>query len=536
MPSITINDVTIEVPDGTNVIQAAEMSGQEIAHYCYHPGLSVAGNCRMCLVEIKALSSKQPNGLPKLQIGCNTIVQDGMVIESENEKVRDARRGVLEFLLINHPIDCPICDQAGECKLQEYYIDYGGHDSRFELKSKTEKHKAVAIGPGVMLDQERCILCTRCVRFLEEVTETHELTIHERGDHSELSLAHGKSVDNPYAANIVDICPVGALTSREFRFEARVWYLQSTPSVCTGCSTGCNIEVHSRAGSIYRVKPRSNFEVNDYWMCDYGRAIFSDNGRADRLLSSLSRESGGFVNARFEDAALRSARALQSEPGPIAVVASADLSLEEGFLLGEIAEQLGGGLKIITSPASSEFCDDGFLISEDRHPNRQGLLALGYVEARRLHKSVNRLLVARDNPAAGEESWDAYLESAGATIVISDNFDETTAYADHVIAVGSHFESDGTFMNGKGRVQRFAKAVDAPTGAVEGWRALGYVLGALGGTRYESAEEVFTALAARHLGLSGIGYDALGNDGVQSGVSAQWAGASVPLDAAALDR
>ncbi len=513
MPKVTINGMEIEVPAGTNLIRAAELSGQEIAHYCYHPGLSVAGNCRMCLVEITALSEKQPKGLPKLQIACNTVAQDGMVVESENPRVRSARRSVLEFLLINHPIDCPICDQAGECKLQEYYMDYGRYRSRVDVVDKVHKHKAVPIGSDVMLDQERCILCTRCVRFLEEVTESHELTIRERGDRCELSLARGKSVDNDYAENIVDICPVGALTSRAFRFHARVWYLESTESVCTGCATGCNIDVHSRGGSMFRVKPRANEDVNRYWMCDYGRTVFADSVGPRRLLSSLSRGVGGFVPSRFEDAALRAAEALKSAKGPVAVVGSAGLSLEEGFLLGQIAEALGGGEKIVISPRDSEFADDGVLISSDRFPNRAGLKSIGFVESETLSYRADRLLVARADPATGVDSWPGVLEAAAATVVFADTRDETLEYADEILAVGSHFEGDGTFVNRDGRVQRFRKVVDPPGGSVAGWRALAYILSALEGPTYASAEEVFAALAKDVPAIPGLDYEALGSTG-----------------------
>jgi ferredoxin len=234
MPTVEIDGRSIEVENGATVIEAADELGIEIPHYCWHPGLSISGNCRMCLVDIEKS--------PKLQIACNTRVNDGMVVHTDSERTKTAQKAVLEFLLINHPIDCPVCDQAGECKLQEYYMDYDRQRSRIELPDKVRKKKAVPVGPLVMLDQERCILCARCTRFLDEVTQTHELAIHQRGDHAEIRLAPGKTVDNPYAGNIVDICPVGALTSRDFRFRARVWYLQKTDSVCGACANGCNVE------------------------------------------------------------------------------------------------------------------------------------------------------------------------------------------------------------------------------------------------------------------------------------------------------
>jgi NADH-quinone oxidoreductase subunit G len=263
MPTVEIDGTKVEVADGQTVIQAADRAGIEIPHYCWHPGLSISGNCRMCLVEIEKS--------PKLQIACNTRVTDGMVVHTTSEKTKTAQKAVLEFLLINHPIDCPVCDQAGECKLQEYYMDYDRQRSRMPLEDKVHKGKAIPIGQHVMLDQERCILCARCTRFCDEVTKTSELGIFERGDHSRIELAHGKTLDNPYSINVVDICPVGALTNREFRFKARVWYLERTDSVCGACANGCNMEIYHREGRIFRFQPRANMDVNDYWMCDAGR-------------------------------------------------------------------------------------------------------------------------------------------------------------------------------------------------------------------------------------------------------------------------
>ena len=492
MPKVTINDISIEVADGTNVVQAAEQAGFEVPHYCYHPGLSVAGNCRMCLVDIRALSDKQNNPLPKLQIGCNTIVQEGMVVETENEKVREARQGVLEFLLINHPIDCPICDQAGECKLQEYYMDYGRYGSRFALGDKVNKEKATPIGPDVMLDQERCILCTRCVRFLDEVTESHELTVTERGDHSELTLATGEWVDNAYATNIVDICPVGALTSREFRFQARVWYLESSPSICAGCSTGCGISVHERRGQIYRIKPRYNEDVNGFWMCDAGRRTAEDNAE-DRVDAHLVREGGPFVESQPKAASRRGAVSLQGA-GRVAVVASAQTTVEEAFLLSRIQTALGGGERIVVSPAESEIADDGRLISTDRFPNRRGLLELGFREGTDLRDSADCYLIARADPVGEGGQWASRLENAASVVVLAARQSETLAYADVILAASTHFESDGSFMNRSGLVQSFAPVIDAPGQATAGWVLLAWLLEGLESNEgYSNAEEVTAA-------------------------------------------
>ncbi|MFN2425768.1 MAG: 2Fe-2S iron-sulfur cluster-binding protein [Candidatus Binatia bacterium] len=494
MATVTINGKTLEVPDGTNLVRAAEMAGQEIPHYCYHPGLSVAGNCRMCLVDIRAMSAKQPNAMPKLQIGCNTIVQDGMVVESNNPRVEEARQGVLEFLLINHPIDCPICDQAGECKLQEYYMDYGRYHSRFALDEKVDKGKVIPVGPDIMLDQERCILCTRCVRFLEEYTGTCELGLTERGNHAELTLAAGKQVDNPYATNIVDICPVGALTSREFRFRARVWYLDSTPSVCAGCATGCNIDVDSREDRIFRLKPRANAAVNGYWMCDEGRRTWKRNEGDHRATASYVRSGEEFVETDATDVTARAAAALGSL-SCTAVLASAATSLEEGYLARCIAQRLGAGPCLVVSPSTSEFPNDDKLISTDRYPNRAGLLALGYREQLTPPTGVEGVIALRADIVADDEAaWGGFLEGMTETLVLADAVGKTMAYADHLLAIGSHFEAAGAFVNRDGRIQTFVPAIAPPGRALAGWQALAGLLAALGGPRYASTDEVFAAL------------------------------------------
>ena len=495
MATVTINGKTIEVPDGTNLVLAAEMAGQEIPHYCYHPGLSVAGNCRICLVDIRAMSAKQPSAMAKLQIGCNTIVQDGMVVESNNERVEEARRGVLEFLLINHPIDCPICDQAGECKLQEYYMDYGRYHSRFELEQKVDKGKVIPVGPDIMLDQERCILCTRCVRFLEEYTGTCELGVNERGDHSELTLASGKSVDNPYSTNIVDICPVGALTSREFRFRARVWYLDTAPSVCAGCATGCNIDVDSLEDRIYRVKPRANAEVNGYWICDEGRRTWHRNQGEHRLTACYQRAGGEFIETELPAATTRAAEGLCGARR-VAVLASAACSLEEAWLARQIAQRIGDGPCLVVSPPTSQIPDDHKLISTDRYPNRAGLVALGYQQQQTPPSSgIDAALVLRADIADDNEaSWGEFLEAMRETVVVSDSVSKTMAYADQVLAIASHFEAAGSFVNRKGRLQVFPATVGPPGRAIAGWELLSSLLAALGGPQYSSVDEIFSAM------------------------------------------
>src|SRR5436190_1899827 len=282
MPKVTIDGKEIEVEAGANLIEAARRLGIEIPHYCYHPGLSIAGQCRLCMVDI--------DKAPRPTIACNTLAADGMVVHTETDRVKETRRSIMEFHLINHPLDCPVCDQAGECWLQIYYMKHGLYDPRMK-DEKVHKPKALPLGPHVMLDAERCILCSRCVRFCDEITGTGELGIFNRGDHSEIGLFPGRDLENKYSGNVVDICPVGALTDRDFRFQVRVWYLDTAKSICPGCARGCNIEVHvnrrrpHHAGGkrVARLKPRFNADVNKWWLCDEGRYGYGFVDDASRL-------------------------------------------------------------------------------------------------------------------------------------------------------------------------------------------------------------------------------------------------------------
>ena len=274
-----INGQPVEVKTGASIIHAFKKLDQPIAHYCWHPGLSVAGVCRLCMVEIE--------GIPKLQIACNTEAKEGMKISNQSEKVKSAVRWGLEFHLINHPLDCPICDQAGECELQEQYMRFGQYSPNMAEK-KVKKRKVIDLGSKIVLDSERCILCTRCTRFTDEVSKTHELGIFNRGDRSEIGIFKDKPLENNYAVNTVDICPVGALTSKDFRFRQRVWYLKTANSICTGCSTGCNITVDYNEEGVFRVKPLYNQEINKHWMCDKGRKLAPLSNREGRLLQALA--------------------------------------------------------------------------------------------------------------------------------------------------------------------------------------------------------------------------------------------------------
>lgn len=514
MPRIEIDGRTIEVDDGTTVIQAAERLGVEIPHYCWHPGLSISGNCRMCLVDIEKS--------PKLQIACNTRVTDGMVVHTTSEKTRQAQRAVLEFLLINHPIDCPVCDQAGECKLQEYYMDYDRQRSRFALPEKVRKEKAIPIGPHVMLDRERCILCARCTRFLDEVTGTHELAIHERGDHSEIALAPGATLDNPYSANVIDICPVGALTSREFRFQARVWYLEETESVCGACANGCNMDVYHRQGRIFRFLPRANLDVNDYWMCDAGRFSWRALQGEGRLMEPLARAASAFEVATWDDALDTVAREVERDGARSAILVSARATNEEIWLARRFGEALGA--RVVGhawSPADA--AGDDFLVKADKNPNRRGLemQGLGAADGTALLDAVRAgevttLVLLRADVLRW---WDdaatrAALERVRFLAVIDTDACETAHYANVVLPIAAYTETDGTFTNHAGRVQRVREAVTPPGEARAGWRVLGALARRAGTDAPDaSAESVFAAAAGAVAGLGGLSYETIGSHG-----------------------
>ncbi|MEO8751971.1 MAG: molybdopterin-dependent oxidoreductase [Casimicrobiaceae bacterium] len=520
MPTLQIDGQSVTVEDGLNLIEAAERVGVEIPHYCYHPGLSIAGNCRMCLIEIEKA--------PKLQIACNTRVAEGMVVHTQNERVKHARAAVLEFLLINHPIDCPICDQAGECKLQDYYMDYDRQESRFALEDKVRKHKARDIGPLIMLDQERCILCTRCTRFLEEVTGTGELGVFERGDHCAIDLFPDRRLDNRYSGNVADICPVGALTNKDFRFRARVWYLDHTPSVCTSCATGCNIDIHHRRGEVFRFRPRHNPDVNQYWMCDEGRLSYKRVQGEGRLLQPVVRDGDGWAVRSWNDARehvvgrLRDALATHG-PGSIAGIVSAQATNEEIFLFERLLRAgLGGALGALSwSPPDA--VADTFLIDGDKNPNSAGLRSLTSdaigpeATLAQVRDGVVRvLLLLRTDLAApfGNEMLDGLGEDVGCVVVLDTHFSPTAEIADVLLPIATFAETDGTFVNRAGRVQRVRQSVPPPAQVRPGWQALSELLADVHGTSVPvDASAVFTELAAMHAPFRHLSYPRLGEQG-----------------------
>ncbi|MCE9624481.1 MAG: (2Fe-2S)-binding protein [Deltaproteobacteria bacterium] len=495
MPTLTIDGKQVTVKDGTSVFEAARQNAVEIPHFCYHPKLSIAGNCRMCLVDIEKM--------PKPAISCNTVATEGMVVHTQTEKVQELQKNVLEFILINHPIDCPVCDQAGECKLQKYYMDHTLTDSGFR-ETKVHKPKKVDLGPLVMLDDERCILCSRCVRFTDEITKTGELCIVNRGDRSTLTTFPGKQLDNKYSLNTVDICPVGALTSKPFRFQCRVWFLKSTPSICTGCSTGCNININHNDGKVHRYLPRENEAVNQCWSCDEGRLSydFINEGRLDRPTIHQDEKT---VSASAEDAVAEVVGALRRlAPEDVVFVGSAYESNENNAALKKLARELGIETVHYSAHETEDPYFDDFLIKADKNPNRAGVEKLGF--QRFSGGTQTKLVVALEG--LGKSDLERLKSDEPVLFVLlASNQSDSAEYADVLLPTATFAEQAGSFTNFQKRVQKFDKAFE-PEGSVKpAWRWLAEIAKGLGkdwkGISEETLLEESFGLKREDLGETG---------------------------------
>lgn len=367
MVTVTINGQDVQVKKGATIMEAFYQNKIDIAYYCWHPGLSIAGVCRLCMVEIE--------GNPRLQIACNTQVTPGMKVNNASAKVKDAVKWGLDFHLINHPLDCPICDQAGECGLQDQYMKFGQYDSEMGER-KVKKHKVVDLGPRVVLDSERCILCARCVRFTDEISKTHELGIFNRGDRAEVGTFANKPLANNYSVNTVDICPVGALTSRDFRFRQRVWFLKDAETICTGCSTGCNVKTYYNREGLFRMKPVYNPNVNGHWMCDVGRDTYKFVNKEARLLDAKVVNQGRAEHMQGLELAKRLGATLRGAGKSAALVLTGAYMVEEYEAIVEYFKNEVGSTQVFHWINNPETFDsfDGLLYRGDKNPNTRGLL------------------------------------------------------------------------------------------------------------------------------------------------------------------
>ncbi len=511
MPKFTLNDQEIEAKPGQTIIQAALDHGITIPHYCYHPDLPIDGNCRMCLVEVEKM--------PKLTPACTTLVSEGMIARSNNDRVKESVRGVLEFLLINHPVDCPVCDQAGECRLQDYYMVYGLHTSEIPLDLKVRKRKVVDLGEMVVLDQERCILCSRCVRFFDHVTGTGEMQFFGRGDHNSIGTFEDRPLTNPYSGNVVDICPVGALTSRDFRFKARVWFLHSTDSICVGCSTGCNTRVDHRDGTIFRMISRRNPEVNKSWMCDEGRLSFHRLQERERIARPMIKSVDGMQAPVTWEEAFSSAdstmKEIASKHGRESVLGfgSASATNEALFLFKHyLSEKIGANqfeFRLDGEDRTVTEKEDDLLRRIDKNPNTTGAIKIGLVNeqlggirgaieaarAGRIKAAVIiyfKPLVARAGDDEKESLVAELVNALQYSVVIAPYKADWQQTANVLMPVAAWTEEQGTYTNYQGRVHFAGQALLAVGDAIPAWEVFAGLLYASGETRlWLSSDEVF---------------------------------------------
>ncbi len=555
--NVQIDGSWLQVPKGTKIIEACRMAGTIVPHYCYHPKLSSAGSCRMCMIQMgmppRLAPGQEPEydadgyqpiqWLPRPMIACANTVSENMGIRTTGELVEGCRKSTLEFLLVNHPLDCPICDKAGECRLQELSVSYGRGSSRF-VESKNKKPKNVGLGPRVRLDNERCILCSRCIRFMKEVAGDPVLGFVQRGSHSRLSAHPGRTLDSNYSLNTVDICPVGALTSTDFRFQMRVWFLKETPSIDVNCATGCNITIWTRQNKIYRITPRQNDDVNSWWMPDSHRLNFHYIDSPERLDTPRLRASGEngetgekSAPAQWPDALAAAAAGLKRhKPAEIAVIASGRMTNEELILAKRLAEALGTEHLTIV-PRTGE--PDDLLVSADRNPNTVGA----------------RLVWKSDDPAAKLDSIRSGVRSGNIKAVVALGEDlaaeagfttedlekidflvatallagPTPDAADVILPAAAFAEKRGSMVNVTGRIQRLNRAIQPPGGTRDDWEILVGLVEAVRGAPSDpplsAIEDIFRLLAAevpefKDLSLSKIG---------DTGIPVKETGATIPL-------
>ncbi len=525
MPKVTINDRTVEVEAGTNVIAAGLKVGVQIPHYCYHPRLSVVGQCRMCLVEISDGGKK----MPKLQTACSSYVtKDGWEVRTDTPEVQEAQKGMMEFFLINHPLDCPICDQAGECGLQDYSFKHGVPYSRFGYEDKRTYpgSERIPLGADVVLNMNRCIQCTRCVRFTEEIAGTGEIGFFNRGARVEIGTFPGKELSNPIASCVVDICPVGALTSTRFRFAERVWYLDKKPSLCTGCEVGCNITMEQRRGDIKRYKPRFNVEVNDYWMCDYGRGTFERYKKLPRATSPRVRG----VPSGWKEALDAVASGLdvhgqehgQERHGQIAFLGSGFLTCEEAYLFAKLADLVDAGSRSVPVDLGPERTIPnlkGGITGKEAAPNRRGAelagLAGGQGEDLLQGDGAARcsaLIVCDSDFGEAAHSPETVERLRRAKLLVVFGWADTplARAADIFLPVAHHGEKDGTFVNVEWRLQKFQRAFPPPGQVRAAVEVLGDLLSRFdAGWANTSAGAVFDRLAAELPAFTGLSWDEL---------------------------
>lgn len=517
MVSVTIDGTLVSVPKGTTIIEAAKQAGILVPHYCYHPSLPSPAVCRMCLVEVEKA--------PKLLPACVSTVAEGQVVHvNDSEPARKARQSVLEFLLINHPLDCPICDQAGECELQDYVFQEGRAGTRYADYAK-RYNPVEDFGPDILYVPNRCILCTRCVRFMSDVAEAPVLNVSERGDRAYIGIAEEQRLDHPWSGNVVDLCPVGSLVSKDFLHSARAWELDKTGSICPGCSQGCNITIETRDDNVVRLKPRPNLDVNRHFMCDVGRADYQWMNRGDRIEAPLLREDSRVVATDWDTALDRFGELLHGCSSAV-LLASGRASVES---LGMVRAMLGScdltaAVRVLEGDEAPLAGIPNLALRRERIPNGTGADMLGYgrdwAAALWAAKAADLVVVLDAALDAAEE--DALQHAAGKLVVMGTLVADFHHRADLVLPVTTMAEENGVYVNRDGRAQRFMQARAQPGMARPAWWIAGEVIGGQGPDRQapSSAAEAFDEVSRRFPAFGGTSHGALGWTGARVGAGA----------------
>lgn len=507
--TLKIEGVDVTVPRGTTVLEAAKRAGILIPHYCYHPGLPVSGVCRMCLVTVE--------GAPGLQIACAIDATDGQVVSVFDSAASDARQAVLEFLLINHPLDCPICDQAGECELQDYVFQEGRARTRYSDYPKRFS-PVEDFGGDVLYVPNRCILCTRCIRFMDHAAEESVLNVSERGDRAFIGIHPDAVLDHPWAGNVVDLCPVGSLISKDFLHKAYAWQLDRTPGICTGCSQGCNITVETRDNSIARLRPRTNEDVNRYFMCDHGRFEYRWMNSGDRIEAPLVAGADGLVATDWSQAIARCAEIVKGVSGKAVALVSPRASCESLYLVRQLLQDFE-----LVSACPVEVVEGeqplpgvpNLALRSERAPNVEGAARLGhgaeYDKALEAVKDAALVFVLDDGYS---QFGDDELSGSQNLIYLGTSLPDAARNSSVVFPMSNAAEEDGTYVNRDGRVQRYMQAKTAPGMARPAWWITGALLSEIRGTDAPAtAGEVFDRMAASESAFAGLSYETLGTQG-----------------------
>ena len=507
--NVTIDGMQLAVPKGMPIIEAAKQAGVLVPHYCYHPSLPSPAVCRMCLVEVEKA--------PKLMPACVTAVAEGQVVHVNSPSAKKAREGVLELLLINHPLDCPICDQAGECELQDYVFQEGRSSTRY--KEYAKRYNPVEdFGPDVLYVPNRCILCTRCVRFMEDVAETAVLNVSERGDRAYIGIAEQQRLDHPWSGNVVDLCPVGSLLSKDFLHKARAWDLDKSASICPGCTQGCNINLDTRDEVVVRIRPRPNLEVNRHFICDYGRMNYRWMNRGDRVEAPLVRDGARHVATDWDTALARLEQVVRGASGSAVILASGRASTESLGLVRRMVDrfQVTAALQVPLGDEAPLAGIPGLALRRERTPNLAGGELLGYGvqwEAAMREAASAGLVIVLDADLRPED--EAVLAAAQGLVVVLATVMPEARNAELVLPVTNMAEENGTYVNRDRRIQRYQQAKAQPGMARPAWWVAGEVLAGPGpdASAPSTAAEAFALLGERWPLFAGLTHDDLGYTG-----------------------